>query len=374
MPPSVRCAAGNESSLTDYGYTRQRHDDSTGGLMYYKARYYLPSIQHFISADTIVPGRGSQAFNRYSYVLNNPIRYSDPSGHLVCEELDVCTPGGGGGGGSGGGGTGDGGSGSGDGGSGNNGSGSHDGGRGVPVDVEIPPSVEDKMYEIGLGAGTYAAAAVSQAHMNYLTFTLKYTYGIEIIDPMTLRELVLVEKTLREFTQYLGGIDVYRASVYLNQIRRWPNDPETADNPTAWVNGVLWMPLDPNWPDTADIPEFPDGTFGSGEDVAQFWIAHEITHGFQGGYFGMGWSGLLGPLVPDFSPGPAYNSFIWYTQYVTSVPFGVIFNSTSPIVTRHSNDIHEIFADTIAGAIYTPELLENWQVEWLENYLPNYLE
>jgi RHS repeat-associated protein len=38
----------------------------------------------FISADTIVPEAGNpQALNRYSYVLNNPLRYTDPTGHYM---------------------------------------------------------------------------------------------------------------------------------------------------------------------------------------------------------------------------------------------------------------------------------------------------
>jgi RHS repeat-associated protein len=69
---------------TDIGYTGQRLDAGTGGLMYYGARYYLPGTGRFVSADTVVPGAGNpQAFNRYSYTLNNPVRYTDPSGHCV---------------------------------------------------------------------------------------------------------------------------------------------------------------------------------------------------------------------------------------------------------------------------------------------------
>jgi len=46
------------------------------------ARYYLPGIGRFVSADTIVPNPADpQSFNRYSYGLNNPLRYVDPTGH-----------------------------------------------------------------------------------------------------------------------------------------------------------------------------------------------------------------------------------------------------------------------------------------------------
>ena len=43
-----------------------------------------PYINHFISADTIVPGYANpQNLNRYSYVTNNPLRYTDPTGHML---------------------------------------------------------------------------------------------------------------------------------------------------------------------------------------------------------------------------------------------------------------------------------------------------
>ena len=44
------------------------------------ARFYLPSVGRFASADTIVPDPGNpQSYNRFSYVLNNPIAFTDPS-------------------------------------------------------------------------------------------------------------------------------------------------------------------------------------------------------------------------------------------------------------------------------------------------------
>jgi len=39
-----------------------------------------------------VPGAGNpQALNRYSYALNNPLRYKDPSGHVVETVVDIAT-------------------------------------------------------------------------------------------------------------------------------------------------------------------------------------------------------------------------------------------------------------------------------------------
>jgi hypothetical protein len=46
-----------------------------------------PYINRFLSADTIVPGAANpQAWNRYSYVLGNPLRYTDPTGHAVADD------------------------------------------------------------------------------------------------------------------------------------------------------------------------------------------------------------------------------------------------------------------------------------------------
>ena len=46
------------------------------------ARFYVPGIGRFASADTIVPDSANpQSFNRYSYVENRPINFSDPTGH-----------------------------------------------------------------------------------------------------------------------------------------------------------------------------------------------------------------------------------------------------------------------------------------------------
>jgi RHS repeat-associated protein len=70
---------------TDIGFTAQRLDAS--GLMYYGARYYSPVIGRFVSADTIVPNAANpQAWNRYTYVHNNPLVYIDPSGHDPLDE------------------------------------------------------------------------------------------------------------------------------------------------------------------------------------------------------------------------------------------------------------------------------------------------
>jgi RHS repeat-associated protein len=69
-----------------YLFTGQELDEETG-FYNYNARLYDPEIGRFLSADTLVPGRfNSQAYNRYSYVFNNPLCYADPSGHSPEED------------------------------------------------------------------------------------------------------------------------------------------------------------------------------------------------------------------------------------------------------------------------------------------------
>ncbi len=76
-------------SQTDYGYTGQR-DLGQLGLMDYKARFYSPYLNQFTQPDTIVPDLyNPQDWNRYAYARNNPVKYTDPTGHVGCTD-DSC--------------------------------------------------------------------------------------------------------------------------------------------------------------------------------------------------------------------------------------------------------------------------------------------
>jgi RHS repeat-associated protein len=82
----------NSTLPTRYTYTGQYSyisDPATDlganasfGLMFYNARWYDPALGRFASADSLIPGAGSsQAWDRYAYTMNNPLRYIDPTGH-----------------------------------------------------------------------------------------------------------------------------------------------------------------------------------------------------------------------------------------------------------------------------------------------------
>ena len=53
------------------------------GLIDMQGRVYDPAVGRFLSCDNYVQEPdNSQNFNHYSYCLNNPLRYTDPTGEL----------------------------------------------------------------------------------------------------------------------------------------------------------------------------------------------------------------------------------------------------------------------------------------------------
>jgi RHS repeat-associated protein len=69
-------------------YTSQVLDEETG-LYFYASRYYDPQLGRFIQPDTIIPQEfNPQAYDRYAYALDNPFRFTDPSGHAGKEVAD----------------------------------------------------------------------------------------------------------------------------------------------------------------------------------------------------------------------------------------------------------------------------------------------
>jgi RHS repeat-associated protein len=85
---------GGESTLpTTFRFTGQRQEvalSAVNGLYDYGARWYDPALGRFIQADTLVPDPYNPLdWDRFSYARNNPVRYTDPTGHLVCSDKHV---------------------------------------------------------------------------------------------------------------------------------------------------------------------------------------------------------------------------------------------------------------------------------------------
>ncbi len=73
-------ANGSAAPDGSHRFTGQILDQDTG-LYYYGARYYDAVLARFVQPDTIIPSLWNpQSYNRYAYTLNNPLRYTDPSG------------------------------------------------------------------------------------------------------------------------------------------------------------------------------------------------------------------------------------------------------------------------------------------------------
>jgi RHS repeat-associated protein len=63
--------------------------DAESGLDYFGARYYASSMGRFMSPDpsglAYANPMNPQSFNFYTYALNNPLRFVDPSGLTICD-------------------------------------------------------------------------------------------------------------------------------------------------------------------------------------------------------------------------------------------------------------------------------------------------
>jgi RHS repeat-associated protein len=66
-------------SLNSFQYTGRENDGT--GIYHYRARYYSPMLQRFVAEDPNELGAGDPNF--YGYALNNPLRYTDPTGEIV---------------------------------------------------------------------------------------------------------------------------------------------------------------------------------------------------------------------------------------------------------------------------------------------------
>ncbi|MBC8883865.1 RHS repeat-associated core domain-containing protein [Flavobacterium piscinae] len=78
----------NNNNLTtfavlDRGYTGHEHLQGVG-LIHMNGRLYDAKVRRFLSPDNYIQDpSNTQNFNRYGYVLNNPLKYIDPSGEEI---------------------------------------------------------------------------------------------------------------------------------------------------------------------------------------------------------------------------------------------------------------------------------------------------
>ena len=68
---------------TTRGFTGHEMLDAVG-IIHMNGRIYDPTLGRFMQADPVIQFPNySQSRNRYSYVLNNPLAYTDPSGYFI---------------------------------------------------------------------------------------------------------------------------------------------------------------------------------------------------------------------------------------------------------------------------------------------------
>ena len=77
----TRTFTGQERAVDLPGFESVHH---------YNARWYDAQLGRFLQADPVIPDPGTPAsLNRYSYVHNNPIKHTDPTGHWLDTALDI---------------------------------------------------------------------------------------------------------------------------------------------------------------------------------------------------------------------------------------------------------------------------------------------
>src|SRR5262249_27901530 len=88
FPTGADDPSGSIASQTTRGFTGQE-ELADAGLVHLNGRVYDPLVGRMMSADPMVPDpMNGQAWNRYSYVINNPLALTDPNGYCF---LGMCS-------------------------------------------------------------------------------------------------------------------------------------------------------------------------------------------------------------------------------------------------------------------------------------------
>jgi RHS repeat-associated protein len=72
--------ASTGTSNNTYGFTGEQQFKETDDLVFLRARYYDPKVGRLISRD---PMGYIDSVNLYTYSLNNPVNYTDPTGSAI---------------------------------------------------------------------------------------------------------------------------------------------------------------------------------------------------------------------------------------------------------------------------------------------------
>lgn len=84
LSSSTLAAFGGDAAITNRGFTDHEHLDDQE-LIHMNGRVYDYNLGRFMSVDPFLHG-GSQGINPYSYIMNNPLAGTDPSGYKPEEE------------------------------------------------------------------------------------------------------------------------------------------------------------------------------------------------------------------------------------------------------------------------------------------------
>ena len=92
LPPVGATETQADHDADRYGFTHQEMLDNVG-LIHMNGRVYDPQLGRFLSVDPIFAfPTNTQSLNPYSYVLNNPLSLTDPTGYVTCNTGQTSCP------------------------------------------------------------------------------------------------------------------------------------------------------------------------------------------------------------------------------------------------------------------------------------------
>jgi len=83
--------ASSGTLTNSFRYTARESDTETG-LYYYRARYYDPSTERFVSEDPLGPRNSDVPTDLFEYVTNSPVNFVDPRGLYVLDKHQKVPP------------------------------------------------------------------------------------------------------------------------------------------------------------------------------------------------------------------------------------------------------------------------------------------